>query len=135
MQWLIDIIKDWIVAEGYLKSSYIDRGDPFITDFEAGDLTTDGQWHDLDLSAIVPAGAKAVVFRVYVMNTTAMSDFRMRKNGNSNAKNTSELYTQVGNIVYTADMIVSPDTNRIIEYTAFLFGWTTLSLTIKGWWL
>ena len=54
MQWLIDIIKEWIIAQGYLTKGYVKRDDPVNADFAMGDFTKDGTWHDLDLSSIVP---------------------------------------------------------------------------------
>ncbi|GAI52663.1 unnamed protein product, partial [marine sediment metagenome] len=33
MQWLIDIVKEWIEAQGYLLYSFVDRGDLASVDF------------------------------------------------------------------------------------------------------
>jgi len=135
MQWVIDLVKEWIEAEGYLLSAYVDRGDPAAIDFNLGDLITDSDWHDLDLSAIVPAGAKAVILRVDIMNSSAMSELQLRKNGNSNTQNTSKISTQANNIVFCSDMTVALDANRVIEYEAFPFGWSAITMNVKGWWL
>lgn len=135
MQWLIDIVKEWIVAEGYIKTSFVDRGDPAAWDFIVGNFTRDAAWHDLDLSGIVPAGAKAVAVFGKITTDAVGSVFRLRKNGNANAFNLTELRTTVANVSASYDIITIPDANRVIEYYASVANWFDISLVVKGWWV
>lgn len=118
-----------------LFSSAYDRGDPAAADFTlATPLTTDGAYHDLDLSSIVPAGAKMVCLRVLVEDNAAGSYVRFRKNGNTNDLNYGEIYTQVSGVLNSADIIVACDVNRVIEYKATSTTFTGISITVKAWW-
>jgi len=116
---------------------FIDRGDPSAFDFTLSGtpLTTDGTWRDLDLSSIVPAGAKLVLFIVYILDDAANSAFGIRKNGNSNAFNSGFCRTQVANIPNYIDMLVPCDTNRVVEYFATSLTWSDIGITVKGWWV
>ena len=114
---------------------FVDRGDPAAFDFTVGDLTTDGTWRDLDLSAIVPAGAKAVLFNVGIRDNLVEQIFYLRKNGSAIVFSSSTIKTQVANIGFYVDLIVACDSNRVIEYLAANTAWTTINLTVRGWWL
>lgn len=146
MQWLIDIIKDWIVAQGYalqswvqaqgyLTTSFIDRGDPAAVDFGTGDFTKDSTWRDLDLSGIIPAGAKAACATVSMLAVQTNLAFYLRKKGNSNAANVAVGYTQVGYITKGLDLIVALDADRKCQYNISAGTWMVVDFTVKGWWL
>ena len=112
---------------------YIDRGDPTGYDFALGDFTTDGNWHDLDLSSIVPAGAKAVVLRVVIQDDAVASVVSFRKNGNANNYSMLTTRTQVADIVLDGNYIVPCDTGRVIEYKTTATTLSLLAVTIIGW--
>ena len=119
-----------------LGHRFVDRGDPSSVDFSVGDFTTDSTWRDLDLSSIVPVGAVAVLLHVIVKDDVTNSQMLFRRNGNSNVWNRSVVATQAANISIFADIIVSCDSNRVIEYngiTAVAF--TTISVIVKGWYI
>lgn len=118
---------------GLPHSTIVDRGDPSGYDKQLSDLTTDGTWRDLDLSAIVPDGAKAVILRVNVQDDAAGNEFDLRKNGNSNAYNTFEIRTQVSGVSNIQSGIVFCDTSRVIEYYATNTTWTHIYLVVLGW--
>jgi hypothetical protein len=120
--------KTYIDARGFA-----DRGDPSSLDKTT--WTADGNWYDWDLSAVVPAGAKAVLLWILVSDDAANSTFKLRKNGNSNAVNFAEIYTQVSGVFNTGDFIVACDSNRVIEYNATNTTWTDIQAVIKGWFL
>lgn len=145
MQWLIDIIKEWIVAEGYalqswvlaqgyLTAGFVNRGDPATPDFDAGDFPILFTWTELDLSAIVPANAKSVVFRAMGKHAATAQSLQIRKYGNANNNIISGLHTTVSNLIEEHDWTCAVDSNRKIEYLVSTDGWTLLTLTIKGWW-
>jgi len=115
--------------------AYVDRGDYGGYDFQIGDFTTDGGWYDLDLSSIIPAGAKAVTLRMIVEDDAANSYMGIRENGNVNAYNRVEIRTQVANVPFCCDVIVALDSNRKIEYSTVNTTWTTINMVVKGWWI
>lgn len=124
-----------ISDKAYVDSrGYHDRGDPASVDFQVGDLVTDGTWRDLDLSSIVPVGATAVSLKVALQDDAVNSAVLFRKNGNSNIFTSPAIDTQVANVTIRSNLIVSCDTNRIIEYNASNLTFTTINITVLGWW-
>lgn len=131
MQWLIDIILALIDE----TDIYINRGDFSDADFVTGDFTRDGAWHDLDLSAIVPANVTAVSIRTTISSTAIAKSFLIRTAGNVNTGNIFISTTQVANIFRPAMGTVYPSSSRHIEY---LFTDATVNnvfMAINGWWL
>jgi hypothetical protein len=120
-------------AKNYQK--YVDRGDPSANDFLLANFTTDEVWHDLDLSSIVPNGAKAVHFRSVLKGNTAGARLVLRKKGNANSYNVSTACIQVANVEYYGDLIVSCDSNRKIQYWAQNITWSAITLTVRGWFI
>lgn len=113
---------------------FVDRGDPATRDFTTANFTADDLWHDLDLSAIVPALAKAVLIYTSTRDNIAGQRIIFRKNGNTNSQAIAVNREKVANLYNEEDQIVACDANRIIEYRASNVVWTTLYLTVKGWW-
>lgn len=135
MQWLIDIVKEWIQAQGYLTHSFVDRGDPGPQDFETENFTTDGAWHDLDLSDIIPAGTKAVALRIGIMDNEIGSYIQLRTKGNTFTTNSSGFETQIADIAIAGDFIQHPDSSRLLQYRTINRVFTLIQITVKGWWL
>ena len=113
--------------------NFVDRGDPAAHDFSS--FTTDGAWHDLDLSSILPAGTFAVLLYVKILDDAAGSYFAVRKNGNSNEINTGIARTQVANIINEAQMTVFVDSGRIVEYKASNLTFTSIDVSVLGWFI
>ena len=114
--------------------TFYDRGDPVgAYDFIETDLKINSAWQAMDLSSIVPAGAKAVCLMVRMIDNLPGKAIFFRKYGNVGVRNYSILFTQVANITVAADMIVACDQNRIIEYYAET-GIDIFYITVKGWW-
>lgn len=134
MQWLIDLIKEWVQDQGYLTHSFVDRGDPASADWTEATLTVDGNWNELDISSIVPATAKAVLFSCIIRDDAASTICGFRKSGNVNFWNVSQMFTQVANVFYQQDICVAGSTNQKIEYNIGA-GMDTVYLTVRGWWL
>ena len=134
VQWLIDMLKDWVDQQGFLTTSLINRGDPASADFSAFTMIADDAWHELDLSAIVPAGAKGVLMFVDVGNANAGKHARFRPHGNVNEFNVSSLVTQVGGLFYECDRVCLIDADRHIDYYFSAGAWIVRFMTIKGWW-
>lgn len=134
MQWLIDLIKDWIIAQGYVTSCFTNRGDPAIEDFNSGDITDDDAWHDLDLSGIVPAGATAASISVSMLAQQVGLAFSLRRKGNANIYNVAIGFTQVAYGAKGLDLVVPLDGDRKCQYNAANGNWLVLDITVKGWW-
>lgn len=131
----VDLMHDWVEAKGYLTTGFVDRGDPAANDFATGDFAKDAAWHDLDLSAIVPVGTKAVAGRLQLNNEAIDRVAYFREKGNANTFNVSLNTTLVANVNHWEDIIFSVDSNRKAQYLVSAAGWTAITLTIKGWWL
>ena len=124
-----------VTSSGTVNNAYVDRGDPAAYDVAVGALTTDGTYRDLDLSAIVPAGAVAIHLCGNIQDDTAGSNVAFRENGNSNAFNILAQATQVVNVTVYFDGIVKCDANRVIEYLATNTAWTAINITVRGWFI
>lgn len=114
-------------------SRFVHR-DPGSYDFQVGSLTTDGNWHDLDLSSIAPAGTKAVLLRVFIKEDHPNYVIYLRKKGDTGV-NASKIRTQVVDIEIYGDPIVAVDDDRKIEYLATNTTWTQINIVVGGWWL
>ncbi len=114
---------------------FVDRGDPAAWDKQVGDLTTDGTWKDLDLSAIVPAAGEGMLalLHVEVKDDAAGSVFAVREKGNSNAYNVGSVVTQVANVLTTADLWVLLDGARTIQYMGSNLAFVNIDLCVRGW--
>jgi hypothetical protein len=110
LQWLIDIIKE--IIHGQL--GYFHRGDPGSADFTLGDLTVDNDWHDLDLSAIVPANAQAINLKVNIRANVISNRFAIRRKDVSNEWNTLVVWTQVANVRKGVLEPVACDADRVV---------------------
>lgn len=111
-----------------------DRGDPSGWDLVVGSMSTDGAWHDWDLSAIVPAGTTAVLLAVQVGDDAIDKSVAFRKNGNTNTFNAAQVRTQVANQMITVDVIVACDTNRVIEYWTSSNTFSNINILVRGYW-
>lgn len=133
MQWIINIIMEMIEAAGYIKAAYVNRGAPALWDFATGDFTKDGAFHDLDLSSIVPAGAKAVHCRLYIRAGTVAAQALFAKKGDGASKNLTQAFIQVSLVKYSVDFFCALDENRFIEYKFDNITWTSINLCVRGW--
>jgi len=113
---------------------FTDSGDKTAWDFTVGNFTRDGNWHELSLSSLVPAGTKAVLLRLDMAASSPAKVVSFRKHGNSNAYNTSAVQTQVTNVHVQADIVVQVDANRSIDYNVHDTTVDVLNLLVKGYW-
>lgn len=134
MQWLIDIIKAWVQAQGYLTDGYVNRGDPAIIDFDMGDLIMDWGIHYLDLSAIVPEGVKAVHLFFYFISANAGTCMWLMSSDCVNCWSALGGTTQVAGIEYDKDGPVALGPDRRIKYSAGSPPITSVAILVRGWW-
>lgn len=129
-----DAGSDEVAATGLVgRVNYVDRGDPSSIDKTLADFTCDGNWNDLDLSGIVPAGALAIHINVFVEDDAASSILQFRPNGNSQARNMLETRVQVAGVRQHVDGFVSCDSNRKIEYRTSATVYDNIGLVVRGW--
>lgn len=113
---------------------FVDRGDPASYDYAKEDLTIDGVWHDLDLSAIVPATARVVLLSGRVEGNAVDWGIKFRKNGNTNEINKCSMETIRANVIRHRSCIVPIGSDQILEYNVDNQVWTTLDVVVRGWW-
>ena len=116
----------------FTEAKFYPRTDTPSWDFELGDLTTDGTWRDLDLSSIVPEGARYVFLAGRIRDEDAVgSEFGVRKNGDTGIDVRKE--TSLAALDHWFYIGVSCDENRVIEYYAANVTWTRIEFRIQGW--
>jgi hypothetical protein len=112
---------------------FVNRGDPITIDYDKTTLIADDDWHDLDLSDIVPVGVSAVLFRAYIRSGGIGDYFHLRKRGNENNVAIPGFRTQVEGNYNDQALICAVDDERFIQYLASPVAWTDLTLIILGW--
>lgn len=135
MQWLVDLVAEQVIATIGIPPVYIDRGDPAVTDFDFAYFSVTNAWTEFDLSAIVPAGAKAVNLTCTLRATSINRKIQFRRHENVNDKSRSRMFTQVANQFITKDLVIACDENRKLDYFRDLIGINSASVDVKGWWL
>ena len=118
----------------YIDSlGFVDRGDPSAWDWTHATLTTDGNWHDLDCSAIVPTGTKVIYFRMYLQDDVAGSYLFLRKKGNSGTYNAAGLRVPAANADIEGNSWVSCNSSRMVQYMASNVAFTVVGLLVRAW--
>lgn len=114
---------------------FVDRGDPTAYDFTLTDFTTDGAWHVLDLSSIVPPGSSSVLFMSSIKDNLILSYIQFREESNANAYNVSVSLILAANLAFTHSHIVSCQPNSKIQYLASNTTFNEINLLVRGWWI
>lgn len=92
--------------------------------YSPDDLTADGAWHDLDLSALIPAGGKAVSVYISVEVYTGYQ-IMVRKNGGTYGLGATQGGTGTGGVI-------AVDANRVIEY--MITSGAVANIYLLGYW-
>lgn len=74
----------------------IGRINPSGNDFSVGDFTANGEWNELDLSAIIPFNTKGIFFHLAIMDDSLGASAQLRAN-NINSEFT--LYTTTIDVI------------------------------------
>ena len=91
-------------------------------------------WADYDLSALIPAGAKAVVIEAVGYGNNGYITVGVRKNGSATAWNVFSVESITTNSAFTSyTTIVECDANRIIEIIASVA--TNVKFYLKGYFI
>ena len=116
-------------------SIYVYRtDDPSSYDFDETDLTLDSTWRDLDLSSVIPEGAKAVQLYVRLTDDTSTGLITFRKNGFTGTTNQFQIRNQVANKQTQMTFVCPVDSNGVIEYYS-LAGMDSIDIMIMGWYM
>jgi len=118
------------------------RGNASDVDFELSDLTLDAGEYNLDLSSIIPSGAKYALLHIdSTTETNAVGDgglvsFYKDASSGENRSTVGDRCsnTSVPGLAY-ADIWVSLQTARLIRYSGAEFGsgFATFNITVGGW--
>ncbi len=125
--------KDGGNAEFADRYGFVDRGNRAAYDWTVGDFITDLVFRDLDCSGIVPAGAKAILFKVSVMDDVVSSLFQIKNKDHANAHNSSAIWTQIANVQIQKEWVCSCDANRFVQYRGTISTFLNIDLLVKGW--
>ena len=114
---------------------YVDRGDRNAYDFQLANITCDNNWHELDISALIPNNAKMVRGYIEVRSSAASGHvFGVDESGKSNHY-TAYWINQIMNDVWVqGGFELSVLSNKSIAYR----GKNTITyfqLVIQGWWV
>lgn len=104
-------------------------------DFELGDLTADGNDHDLDVSAIVPEDVSWVMFDVVLLGPTANKGFGIDKDGNYDYGNNDSIYQQAANVNTSKMLLVPCPSDRVFTYFLDVASWTAIGVLVRAWFL
>lgn len=125
---------DEVAASGLVgRINFVPRGDVAAADWTQATLTTDGNWYDLDLSSIVPAGTVAIALLVNVEDNLVNQAILIRQKGFSNFSNLHKTNTQVAGIPFMQNIIVGIDATLGLSYKTSNTTFSDIQLTIKGW--
>jgi hypothetical protein len=109
-----------------------DRGDPTGNDYTS--FTFNASWHTLDLTAQgVPTTATFVIVNVDGVSSSTESILYLRKQGNSNLYNMMKFQSN-SSTIWTHNQYIVPLNAGKIEYSNNgSYNFTTLYLTVSGW--
>ena len=102
--------------------------------FSLASLTTDGAYHDLDLSLIIPNGTVAVLLRVSLIDDAVGSYILFRKKGDANVHRVMVVRSQVANIWNDADGIMPIGESKKLQYQTSNLTFSDMLIVVKGWW-
>lgn len=121
---------DYMREEGFFEHRADQPGYDWIT----FDFPVAGTWYDLDLTAIVPEHAKAVLFRIVLRSTAAGNYCAVRRKGYTQNKVASYVDVSVANMYEREDIIVGIDTDRIVQAVKQQAQINAMLIVVKGWW-
>lgn len=132
MQFLIDLIREAVS----LDVGYVDRGPLTGPDFFLVNFTTDGTWNTLDLSALVPVSAKAVIISFMVNSPPPPAGFaRLSPSFHGAARNVTYLQIPFATRDLYYQKTISLDGNRTIDYNFANIAWTSINCWVTAWFL
>lgn len=111
------------------------KADQESYDFTINDFTADYQYHDLDLSGIIPAGTVAIVLWGAFRSDAPDTEACFAKAGNSGNYLKSLLIQPVFNIGKGINCIVPVSSDLKIKYRFSNVNYSYINLIIAGWFI
>lgn len=111
----------------------VDRGDVGGYDVLMAALTLDNEWHNLDLSSILPTNAKWVRLRAQANSMTAPESLMFRRKGNTNNINVDGVFIAVESTDTNAWPLIKVGNDGIIEYCGTVGTWYSIYITVIQW--
>ncbi len=121
------------VGQGGIGMKYVDRGDVAAYDFELAGLVMDGAGHDMDLSGILPIGARLASMRIFMTVVGAGEYFYLVEKGNVNAINLLRCVGPAAGGSIEMSGIVKTDASRFLTYVGNVQGAGALGVVVRGW--
>jgi len=115
---------------------YVDRGNFAAHDFSKDDLVIDSNWQELDLSKLIPVGAKIVKLRIDAATTSSINSyFDMKPFGYVDNYNNypNNIYKAAYHHGVVHEIPIGPD--KKVVYRAHAVTWDFLDVNVQGWWL
>lgn len=112
---------------------FYSRGDPASFDFGQGDLSTDGNWHTLDLSAIIPIGKPVVRLFVQLNDDTLGTSVKFRSTNIVNNINMTHLNVRIVNQDLNYRVMIQADADGKISYWTSAIAFSKLNIAVCGW--
>jgi len=112
---------------------FVKRPDTLLAwDFEDTDFTKDNAFHDLDLSGIVPANAKAVMLEMSIVDGVADTYFKLREKGRTDIYACPAVWNPAINVHAQREAIIPVTSDGLIQYQVSV-GVTDTLVAILGW--
>ena len=121
-------------AQAACLPAFVFRGSVSAWDKEGAGFVQDGAWHEWDLSAIVPDGAKAVMMRVALIDDTPGIQLAFRPAGETGANVRTKFYVQTAGVSYDTVAPVIVTSARKVDYLAINTTWDMIAAVVLGWW-
>jgi len=112
---------------------YHSRGDPATFDFNQAVLSTDGDWHDLDLSAIIPTGRPLVNLYVVINDSVVGASIKFRSKDITNLINIELVNILIADQDTHYSVMVQADAAGLISYWGSAIAFTKIDIGVCGW--
>lgn len=114
---------------------FVCRGDVGAVDFDQDDLTHDNEWHDLDLSLIVPPGSKIARLSLGIADDVVNSSINIRRKGLTTAPNRYCLRTLLADQYHDGWYDAPLNDNRLIQYRVNVADVDVIEILVMGWFI
>jgi len=115
------------------RVNIVHRGTMETQDFTYSDFDFSAGFHTLDMSSVVPVGAKFVFFLVNMVSPTVGRYFLCRHPGDTGQWNSGVLFAQVVDQAIRKTMLCGLNAAREIEYMIHADGFSTFDITVRAW--
>lgn len=114
--------------------NYVARVNPATPDMTQAVLTKDGNWHDLDLSAIIPITTKLLHLYVTLSSNAGNTSLHFRPHGYTNGLDIVELKNPTGATSISLSFFIKPVIG-VIDYAVLNVAGLGVNIVVIGWFL